>query len=405
MSRKRVYLQPPFLMHACHNRLVRFPPSGYEFVVRETAQEKTFRVATRMSAVRGLLRSSDLILPTTLAKSWLEKWNKPPSGTALTYASEHLVLRSEPWVVDMEFAHLFAGRHPKHLKRYRRVIQGALASPHCRRIICWSEAARSTLLDLDMQHFEHKIEVVYNSIEPKNFVKEYGNGKKIKILFVGADALTNAWEAFEYKGGREVLATFSILRHRYNHLELVVRSNPPPDVRTKYEGMDGLRIIDKFILRGDLEEEYRTADIFLMPSHTTIFMTLLEAMSFELPVVTIDSWSNAEHIEDGKTGLVVPRSKRLPYYYPGTLQTNFGTPEYDRAMKDTDPDVVGALARAVALLIENPETRTKMGKEARREVERGRFSLGTINDRLSRILDKAIHVQEEMKRTGEPNPA
>jgi glycosyltransferase involved in cell wall biosynthesis len=245
-----------------------------------------------------------------------------------------------------------------------------------------------------MLHFEHKferkIEVVYNSIAPRNFVKEYGNARKIKLLFVGADALTNAWEAFDYKGGRETLATFSLLRQRYNDLELIVRSNPPPDIRAKYEGMDGVRIIDKFIPWEDLEREYRTADIFLMPSHTTIFMTLLEAMSFELPIVTIDSWSNAEHVEDGKTGLVAPKSTRLMHTYRGTHQTEMATPEFWRAIQTVDPVVVGELVKRLRLLIEQPELRRRMGRAARWEVEHGRFSMSVHNSKLSRVFDEAI---------------
>lgn len=378
-------------MHACHKRLVDYPPEGYEIVVRESPQEKMFKATTSWTFLRTLLRFSDTtILPYNLVKAWLEKSNRPPEDTVLTYASEHLVLRPEPWVLDMEFAHLLVGRHPKHLKRFKNLFERALTSSYCRKIICWSEAARKTLTDLNMEHFEDKVTVLHWSVRPRSFVKELTTNDKVKLFFLGTDALTTSSTAFEYKGGRETLAAFAQLRPQYPNIELVMRGDPPPDVRRRYAGMEGLRIIDKFIPWDELEYEYRSSDIFIMPSHTTIFTTLLEAMSFELPVITIDSWSNAEFVEDGKTGLVAPKSQRLPYFYPGTAQTNFGTAQFDKAMLETDPLVVADLASRLSRLIDDPELRRRMGKAARWEVEEGRFSLATMNESLGKIFDEAI---------------
>lgn len=377
-------------MHAGHHRLAAFPPAGYEFVVTETPQEKVFKTATRWDATRFLLRSSDVVLPTGLVKSWVERWNRPPPGTVLTYACEHLVFRPEPWVMEAEFASLVVGRHPKHLRRFKGTMERTLASPHCRKILCWSEAGRRSLTaDLDARGFEHKLEVVPYSVPPRHFVKAYGS-EKVRLIFVGADALTRSWRAFTYKGGREVLEIYAQLRRRFSNLELVVRSNVPPDVKARYAGVNGLRILEEFIPGEELEREYQSADICLLPSHTTIPMTILEAMSYELPLVTMDSWANAEYVEDGKTGLVAPRSGRLPYYHADTSQPNFGTPQYDNAIRLTDPELVAALIRKVSILIENPELRRRLGKAGRREVEQGRFSLARVNEKLTRVFDEAI---------------
>lgn len=385
-----MYLEPPWRMHAGHHRLVAYPPDGYEFVVTQTPQEKVFEVVTRRNALRFILRSSDLFIPTGLVKSALERWNRPPAGTAFTYACDHLVFRREPWVVEVEFASLLAGRHPKHLKRFRGLISKGLSSPHCRKIICWSETGRRALVaDLDARGFHHKIEVVPYTVPPKHVVKEYGC-RRVKLIFVGADHLGSSWTAFEYKGGREVLATFAHLRREFSNLELVVRASVPPDVKARYGGMDSLRILEHHIPSDELDREYRSADICILPSHTTIPVTILEAMSYELPVVTVDSWANGEYVEDGRTGLVAPRSKRLPYYYPGTAQVNFGTPQYEQAMRRTDPDVVAELVQRVRVLIEGPELRSRLAKAGRYEVEHGRFSLARVNEKLKRVFDEAI---------------
>jgi glycosyltransferase involved in cell wall biosynthesis len=386
---KRVYLEPPWVMHATHRRLVDCPPEGYEFVVSETLQERVFKGLVRRRPLRFALRSSDSVLPTGLVKSWLERRNTPPRGTVLTYAAEHLVLRPEPWVIEIELASQVLGRHPRHLKRFKTVLERAFSSAFCRKILCQSEASRRGLVaDLNAERFENKIEVVPCSLAPKPIQKRYIEGK-VRMIFVGASARERSWLAFEYKGGREVLECFVQLRRQFRNLELVVRSNLPPDVRTKYEGVEGLRVIEDIISSEELEEEYMSADICILPCHTTIAMTFLEAMSFELPVVTIDSWANAEYIEHGKTGLVAPRSAHLPYYYANTAQMNFGTPEYDRAMRNTDPVVVDELAKSVRVLVENPGFRRALGKAGRREVEQGRFSLDRVNRKLKTIFDEA----------------
>ena len=95
---KKVFLGPPWKMQAGQPRMVAFPPAGYEFVVKETAQEKVFKAATRWDFPRFLLRSYDVVLPTGLVKSWLERSSRPPTGCVLTYAVDPLVFRSEPWV-------------------------------------------------------------------------------------------------------------------------------------------------------------------------------------------------------------------------------------------------------------------------------------------------------------------
>jgi glycosyltransferase involved in cell wall biosynthesis len=345
---------------------------------------------TRTDSLRFFLRSSDAVFPTGLVKSALEGWNKPPVGTVLTYACDHLVFRREPWVVEVEFAGMLAGRHPKHLKRFGSVVTRALSSLYCRKIICWSEAGRRGLLaDLNSAGFAEKIEVVPYTVPPRPGEKSY-RATGARLIFISSDLLGSSWTAFEYKGGREVLATFKLLRQHGADVELVMRASIPPDVRRQYLGQSGLHLIEHHLSAEELDREYRTADICILPSHTTIPVALLEAMSYELPVVTIDSWANAEYVHDGTTGLVAPRSRRLPYHFPGTVQTNFGTSEFERAIRVTDTAVVGALAERVRRLVDQPELRRQLGRAGRYEVERGRFSLASVNDRLRRVFDEAV---------------
>jgi glycosyltransferase involved in cell wall biosynthesis len=139
-----------------------------------------------------------------------------------------------------------------------------------------------------------------------------------------------------------------------------------------------------------VEHEYQTADIFVLPSHSTPPFTILDAMSYELPVVTIDAWANAEIVDDGRTGLVVRRSRRVPYYFKDSPHPRYGTDPWLRAIQTPDPRVVDDLAAAVARLIDDPALRRRLGAAARHEVEHGRFSIAHRNAGLKRMFDEAL---------------
>ncbi|MDO8717303.1 MAG: glycosyltransferase [Dehalococcoidales bacterium] len=338
-----------------------------------------------MKVAYNVLNTADEFMPTVLARSVLQRWSKPPSGTALTWAHGHLVFRPEPWMVEVEYASLLLGPNPKHLKRFRHTLEHVLGSPYCRAIRCWCEAGRKTLVTgLDSHNFEHKIEVVYPAVPPKQFVKQPASGK-IKLLFVGS---ANRREHFEDKGIRDTLSTFAVLCQKYDNIELVVRSEIPGDLKVKYSGMKGLKIIECLITREKLEREFQSADIFIIPCHSTPPFTILDAMSYELPVVSIDAWANPELIKDGKTGLLVEQSCIVPYY-DDSHQPNFGTSVFDEAIRHADPAVTEGLVKQVSLLIENHELRRQLGRMGRWEVEYGQFSINNRNEKLRNIFDKA----------------
>jgi glycosyltransferase involved in cell wall biosynthesis len=382
---KTVYLEPLWNLHAFQHQMLTYPPRGYAFVTDRRAPHAVVRAATRWHPTRTMLKGTDTLIPTTLAKAWVAQWKSPPPGTTLTYAIDHVVFRREPWIVEVEYAGALIGVRPQHFGRFRRVVHRLLASPHCRRIVCWSEAGRRSLADLGWERIEEKSDVVYYAVPPKSVVWHPHPGP-VKLLFVGSGTSGGAFEG----RGSEIFEVFAALRKRHQDLEFVVRSDVPAYVKEQYSGLPGLRIIDRRVPREILEREFQSADIFLFPSYYTLPTTILEAMSFELPVVTIDSWANAEYIDDGKTGLVSHHPGRIPRYYANTRQPIIIDPQFANLVRAPDREVVDELASRVSLLIENPELRRRMGIAGRWEVEHGRFSLGRMNDKLRHIFDGAI---------------
>ena len=384
---RQVYIEPIWKFHAFGTQLAANPPSGYEFVTSKTSREKLFDTIGNFNAGMFALKSIDRFLPTRLVKSWLEKFDATPVNSRLTYACDHLVFRPEPWVIEVEYASLVLGIDPKHLLRYKKTMEKALSSPNCKKILCWAETGRHSLLaDLDSRGFHHKVEVVHYAVPAKSFVKAFNNGKT-KLLFVGSGTSKGG---FDFRGGREAIASFARLRQRYRDIEMTVRSDVPADVKARYYGLEGLRLLEDMIPREEMVQEFLTADIFLIPSHNTSPMIILDAMSYELPVVTKDFWANPEYVEDGKTGLVAMSSGKLAYFYKDTRQPNWTDKGFQRAIQDPDPAVVEDLANKISRLIDNPELRRRLGKAARREVEKGKFSLKKMNKKLAGIFDEAI---------------
>lgn len=390
---KRVYLDVAGRMHSLYKELILHPPPGYQFVALGSGWDKVSSVASKVNLIYSFQEKAlGEIIPVNFAKACLERFKKPPKDTDLTYAAGHLVFRKEPWVVDLEFVTQLTGYNVNHFRRLRSIIGKVLASEYCKKIICWTEACKRTVLfNLDCRGFAHKVEVVRLAVHRKNFVKDYGNREKIKLLFVGS---ANILGEFEYKGGREVLEAFLLLREKYHNLELVIRSDIPQELRSMCKGLNDVRLIDGIIPWRQLEQEFKSADIFLFPSYSTPGLAILDAMSYELPVITTDVWANPEMVENGKTGFVIKKSEKIQYYIENFIPNwNYDlTSKFMMTVKTTDLEVVEELVEKTSILIEDEELRRTMGKAGRQEIETGKFSLQKRNGKLKRIFDKATEI-------------
>jgi len=383
---KKIYLEPSWRMHSFYKELISHPPQGYEFITRQTYQEKAYDTLTKVGLGYFLTRKVlNRLAPLNLVKAYLEMLRKIPEGTELTYAVNHLVFRKEPWVADCEYVATLIGGDINHLERFSRVVERALSTTYCKSILCWHEVAKKSLiLNLNCTDFEHKIKTVSPAVPKKNFTKDF-KGNKVKLLFVNSSNISGQ---FERKGGNEVLEAFVRLNKKFDNLELVVRSDMPRGVKNKYRGIPNLRVIDRTIPWETLEQEFQSADIFLMPAHVTPYQAFLDTMSYELPIITIDAWANPEIVEDSKTGFVVKKSECIKYYTESFLP-NWDTPKFLKAIQTPDPEVVNRLVEKTSILIENPELRRQMGKAARWEIEHGKFSIERRNEKLKRIFDEA----------------
>lgn len=384
---KQIYLESAWKHNLSVNDLVLYPPEGYRFSLDSSLEESFFKRASRFEWTYAFQAWLGSKVPLKLVKSYLEKTRRVPGGTQLTYASIHLDFRDEPWILDMQVEppHLLLWNRwaPKQSGQYRERVKKVLLSPHCKKVICWIEGAKKALLAWLGDELADKVETVYWGIPRRDFAKKYGG--TVKLLFVNS-ANINREAHFNVKGGSEVLAAFLELDKHYPNLELVIRSGLPESIKYRYGQKSNIKIIDKPVAWAELEKEWQSADIFVFPTRVTPAKVFLDAMSYELPIVTTDVWGNPEMVTDGKTGLLVryPAADDyihdwVPYYHAG----------FEETFKTTDPALVQALIQKISLLIENPQLRRGMGKAGRQEAEEGRFSLENRNEKLKRIFDEA----------------
>ena len=108
-------------------------------------------------------------------------------------------------------------------------------------------------------------------------------------------------------------------------------------------------------------------------------MVILEAMSYELPTVTTNVWGNPEIIDDGKTGFLVEESAIVPYY-AGHLIPKEGSADVIKAIKNPDQKLIRDLVDKTSVLVADEKLRKKIGHNARKEIESGKFSIKRRNE-------------------------
>lgn len=383
---KKIYLDFHGRKHSLYDNLTNYPPEGYEFVTGITPLSKLTKSASNISFLPNfIMKSLNQIVPVSIIKPYLEKNSQLPPDVNMIYSSGHVVFKNIPWVVDLEFVTHLAGYSLNCFKYYKKRIKCALESENCKRIIPWTDAGKETiLLSFDSEEIHNKVETVHLAVPPKKFTKNY-NKDKIKILFVGSQNLPRD---FDIKGGKEVFEAFNELNSQHKNLELTVRSYVPKKIKSKYSKFKNIKIIDKIIPWSMLEYEFKTSDIFLYPSHHTPGLAILDAMSYELPVITTDVWGNKEMVKDGKNGFLVKKSDMINYTVENQIPNWSSSDSLQFMKKNINSMIIKEITEKMRILIDDEKLRRNMGISGRNEIDNGKFSINRRNQRLKKIFDE-----------------
>lgn len=388
---KRIYFEAGKSVHSLFREVIQYPPDGYEFIIDKTIGRKK-KLHTIRNSIMPVANYVHMLPYAAYFWWWYKLYTgrslrKIPSNIDLTYSAHRLVSRREPWVVALEHVgDLCPVQYDiGHLRFYRSIIEKVLSSTYCKKIMPWLDYGKKTLLfNLNCKKFKDKIETVHLAVHPKHFTKKHKKDK-VTLLFVGTVHTGNIPESFELKGGKEVLEAFKILSRKYDNLELIIRSYIPSSIESRYSKIlksERIKIIDKILPWKQFEQTFKSSDVFLLPGHRPPGLAILDAMSYELPAIVIAVRGYQEIVEDGKTGFLIRKSKRIPYHLYGERLIE--------AIKYVDPRVVRDLVEKTSILIENETLRRKMGRVARKKIETGKFSIERRNEKLKEIFDEAI---------------
>ena len=302
----------------------------------------------------------------------------------LIHSCTSIPVSRSPFVVDFEHISVFAGMNLDRLnsKFFKKILRKILESKKCKKILPWTDAAKKSLLNfIPSKIIESKIEVVYPAIRLPNFRKK--KKKEFTILFVAYN--------FHRKGGEELLRAFLKLRKKIQKIKLnIVCKKEPEFSKYNFECINFTGLIPRKIL---LEKYYPNADLFVYPSiHDTFGMVYLEAMSFGLPVITLDGFATKEIIQNKKNGFVIKTNGKR--WFDKNYLIRKGADKWKNiAAWRTEEEknrCVDELFDKMKLLIENQKMREKMGKNNQLLIKEGKFSINHRNKKLKKIYKEAI---------------
>lgn len=395
----------PGRVHNLYLEFIEAPPEGVTYVlprqgetgyVAPAGAEDVVDLARSASLVRRVYRPVlQHVLGGLGIKDRVDAWRGRERPWEVYHALGGAHPYPEPWVVSFESALDFFGfsRHARteiSMRGPRRYAERRLLSPHCRRLLPWTHAAKRSIMrtfPASASALDAKMEVVPLAIragpEPRP-----RPARTPRILFVGSRNFPQDFIA--NKGGNLALEAFALLRARME-AEMVVRAVLPPEWRAKHAATPDLTIVDGMLSDEELGELYADADIFLFSGHHTPGMVILEAMRAGLPVVALDVWANAELVGHGETGLLVRPQDHVPYLTATGAPNWSHDPRFIEAVTSRTEDVAGRLADALERLARDPALRSRMGAAGRARVATGEFSIKRRNERLRRIYEDAAN--------------
>jgi glycosyltransferase involved in cell wall biosynthesis len=360
--------------HPIYTELLEFPPKDVSYISPIRAEEKP----RHYSSLNNFKRRALMLIAAALKSPRMMRLG---TNADLIHSTRGLlVLNDKPWVIDVEHASSFVSFNHKQLssETTQKIIKRLLESNNCKKILPHSEFSRRSIeAAIDCSKLKDKIEVLYPAIRPCNIKK---SGSKIfRMSFAG--------HHFLEKGGLEVLQAYKQLKKRH-HVKLTVKTtDAPQELISKYSDVNW--IVNKTLTREELFRElYVNADVFVLPSYIDTFgMVVLESMSAGTPVITTDIAAFPEIVDDGKSGFLVKSNL--------SCWNSLGTYANDKNFKDKlkldKPEIVSQLVEKLEMLIKNPKIRQRMGRNAKKEVIEGKFSIKTRNQKLSNVYKEALN--------------
>lgn len=352
------------------------PPEGVDItnsikkVGNITSSSKKFAKSNRIKKyvrkVAGLLSAPNVIIP-----------NKNDNYSDLIHCAHSLYLGDMPWVTDVEMYWSFASSHEIALSRMgRKRIKKMLKKDSCKKIIAWTNTAKKQIIEnLDDKNIEKKITVISHAVPLPQFKKTKKD--KINLLFLA--------RYFYSKGGLQSLKVMDVLTKKYKNVYGIIIGGVPEEIIKKYSSNKKIKIMGLTPHKKIMKDIYPDSDIFIYPGFSDSFgFAIPEAMSFGLPVISVDRFSRKDLIKNNKTGFVVDFPE-ITYKWNCVNGVADGIPQIPN-----EDDVLDDMVTRASQLIESPKLLKKMSENCKEEVRSGMFSIKERNKKLKKVYKEAI---------------
>ncbi|MEK6925703.1 MAG: glycosyltransferase family 4 protein [Nanoarchaeota archaeon] len=269
-----------------------------------------------------------------------------------------------PWIADFE-CHWQFWLSWRSTSIGRKIVKKILQRKNCKKILAWTEECKNGIIRM-FPEIENKVDVIYPAV-PRQIPNIKRKSREITLLFVG--------RYFDRKGGLHTLEAFDKITKERKNAKCLFVSVVPEKVLKRYSKNKRIIFIDLLPQNKLFEEVYPNVDIFVYPGYSDTFgFSMLEAMSFGIPTVTVDGYARKELIDDGYTGFIIPNVERVN-------QGRIGKKE---------KLIIDEIVKRVLVLIDKPEIRSRMRKNCLKNIETGKFSIEERNKKFERIYSEAI---------------
>lgn len=294
----------------------------------------------------------------------------------LVYAFKVFPLNKISWVADVEEVHYlnaFCRRFPDKMNSFGlSLIKKGLNSNYCKRIIPLSDYSKKTVLNFAGKNLEEKITVSFPATKPAKKIKTKEK-EKISLLFVATEP--------RYKGTEFVFSAFRELRKKYD-IELNCYGNFSEKTIKQFP-----EINFDFVSATEFKEKVLPQNnILLMPSLMESFgFTALEAFANSIPVISSDIMALPEINQENKTGFLI----KFPEEYHKKLffnPFNFSL----ESNKLNKKGITSQLIQKTSLLVEDSSLRKHFGRNALREIEKGKFSFKNKKKKMKEIFEETL---------------
>ncbi len=364
MKKIKVYLQYPWRSpdSPYYKYLIENPPNEIEYL--NIKKQKGVIIKKRKfffsNFLKKSIRKSTRALNLPLPNAHLTRSNQKYD---LIHCAHCLSLNKTSWVMDLEGVwQLWVSG--KRTKTGHSLTNKILSGKNCKKIMPWTQTTANEIIE-EFPELKDKIKLVYPALPLPKEKKIKHEG--INLLFVG--------RYFHAKGGFHATEVFDILTKKCENVNGFIVSKTPKEVIEKYSSNKKIKFFDLMPQKKLFEEIYSKSDIFIYPGYSDTFgFALTEAMSFGIPIVTVDGISRKEIVAKKKTGFIIEREKDSKWY----------------PSKEEEKKIVKELANKTLLLIKDKKLLKKMSKNCVEIIKNGRFSIKERNKKLKKIYDEVL---------------